>query len=40
MKFEIDLFQGQLKLKLQSTDKYEHFEGEFLRVLSKHAPSL
>ena len=40
MKFDIDLFQDQLKLKLQSTNKYEHFEGEFLSVLSKHAPSL
>ena len=38
MKFDIDAFQGELKLKLQSIDNYESFESVFLSVLNKHAP--
>ena len=38
MKFDIDAFQGELILKLQSIDNYESFENVFLSVLHKHAP--
>ena len=38
LKFDIDTFQGKLKLKLQSIDNYESFESVFLSMLNKHAP--
>ena len=38
MKFDIDAFQGELKLKLRSIDNYESFEGVLLSVLNKHEP--
>ena len=36
MKFAIDAFQGDRKLKLQSINNYESFESAFLSVLNKH----
>ena len=37
-KCDVDAFQGELKLKLQSIDNYKSFESIFLSVLNKHAP--
>ena len=38
MKFDIDLFQGELKLKRQSINNYESFKSVFHSVRSKYAP--
>ena len=38
MIFDIDVFQGELKLKVQSISNYESFESVFLNLLNKHAP--
>ena len=38
MKFDIDAFQDELKLKLQFINNYQPFEGLFLSVLNKHSP--
>ena len=37
-KFDIEAFQGELKLKLQSIDNYKSFENIFFSVLNEHAP--
>ena len=37
LKFVIDVFSGELKLKLQSINNYESFESVFHSVLNKHA---
>ena len=37
LKFVIDVFPGELKLKLQSINNYESFESVFHSVLNKHA---
>ena len=38
MKFDIDAFHGESKLKLQSINNSESFESMFLSVLNKHVP--
>ena len=38
MIFDIDVFQGELKLKVQSISNYESFESVFLNLLNKHTP--
>ena len=43
MKLDIDAFQGELKLELQSINNYESFESVFVSVLNtrvKHVKGL
>ena len=36
--FDLNNFKNEIRTKVQSIDKYETFEEEFLKVLNKHAP--
>ena len=36
--FDLNNFKNEIRTKMQSIDKYETFEEEFLKVLNKHAP--
>ena len=36
--FDLNNFKNEIRTKMQSIDKYETFEEEFLEVLNKHAP--